>query len=747
MKSITALICIFLLIPLSAFSQYCIQGKITDETGTGINEAQVYLYLNGELEIFALTDTNGEYHTGKVPQGKYHVVVNCMGFTSRDDSVAIDQDVTLDFILETKSVMLDSVVVVGSNSRSTSKGHVFYLSKKAKESGNPFVALQEIPLLYSDPVSESVRSSDGQSMMILIDGMRVNSGISPIDPSRIKSVEIIDVVGAKYMRQGVKRIMNIKLKETSLYTYIQQSVRADYPEKSYFASPKFEIGNSRISLYGDAFFSTGHGSKTNTYNLETPVLTKKYSGESKSKIKDYDFSLMAKWRISARDYFAAYVQGNASRETSRNMSCGELNERSITRNNTSDYHSNLFSATSYYKHIFSDNEEIELYAVYSDNHANNTSSLEESLNGMGDMNTIEYDNDRKLTTWTLDYSKDFDNGGSLNIGNDMQYSYDRIENIGIGSYLFKHHRLNEYVFAGYNGMLTPKLTYDVTAGMEYVSMKSDSIHHHYFRPRLSFGMYCNITNSISTKVSYTYSNTPPSVAMLNPYNTSADTLLVSHGNPYLMPSKTHAFGWNASYFSGGLALGTSISYGISRDIIEPVHLAEDNGVLLTTYKNIGSFRSLQLKCNMSWRIKGFFLLMDIAHNVNYYTTEGAKKHFTGILLLSRRWGKFEMRTNFSYQNYINTEFSKTKNYNPESNLTLSYSFTPDILLSIGCTSFIGNPRSRTTVSTGTYKSFTYTTKKTFTPWILFRWSMRKNDKKKIELENDIIRDHEDKIKL
>lgn len=441
------------------------------------------------------------------------------------------------------------------------------------------------------------------------------------------------------------------------------------------------------------------------------MLSKEYSGESKSIIKDYDYSLMAKWRISAKDFFAAYIQGNASKETSRSISSGDQAGHSITRNSNSDYHSNLFSATSYYKRVFSNNEEMEIYAVYSDNHAKNTSSLVESLNGMGDVNKLKYDNDRKLATLTLDYSKDFDNGGSLNIGNEMQYSYDRIENIDIRSSLFRHHRLNEFAFAGYNGMLARKLIYNITAGMEYVSMRSDSIRHHYFRPRLSFGVYCNITNSLSTKVSYVYSNTPPSVAMLNPYNTSADTLLVSHGNPFLLPSKTHTFGWNASYFSGGLALGTNVSYGISRDIIEPVHLADDNGVLLTTYKNIGRFRSLQLRCNVSWRIKGWFLLMDMAYNVNYYITVGAKKHFTGILLLSKKLGKFEIRTNFSYQNYINTEFSKTKNYNPESSLTLSYSFTPDILLSIGCTSFIGNPRSKTTVSTGTYKSITYTKKR------------------------------------
>lgn len=744
---ITELLCMFLFIPIAASAQYSLQGKVMNEKGTVIDGVQICLYKNGELAAMAHSDTKGEYRTGKIPPGKYHAVASCVGLTNKDDSVMIDRDVILNFTLETKTILLDSVVVKGRSSRATSKGHIFYLSKKAKKSGNPFIALQEIPLLYSDPINESVRSSDGQSMAILIDGMRVNSGISPIDPSRIKSVEIIDVVGAKYMRQGVKRVMNIKLKETPLYTYAQLSARADYPEKSYFASPKFEIGNSSISLYGDASFGTDHNRQENNYKLITPMLVKEYSGESREKNRDYDYSLMTKWHITEKDYLAVYIQGNASKETNRNISFGEQNERSITRDNTSDYRSHLFSATAYYKHLFSKDEEMETYAVYSDNRADNTNSLEENVNGKGGVNIRKYDNERKLMTFTLDYSKDFDNGTSLNIGNETQYSYDRIENTGKGSYLFGHHRLNEFVFAGYSGKLARKLTYDATAGMEYVSMKSDSISHNYFRPRLSLGIYYNITNSVSTRINYTYSNTPPSVAMLSPYNTSADTLLLSHGNPFLMPSKTHSFSWNSAYFRGGLGLGIGMSYGISSDIIEPIHYAEDNGVLLTTYANMGHFRSLQLKYNMSWRVKGFFLLMDMSHNVSYYTTAGAKRHFMGILVLSKKWGKFEARTTFCYQNYINTEFSMTKNYNPESSLTLSYNFTPNVLLSIGCTSFTGNPRSKNTVSTGAYRSVAYSTKKTFTPWILFRWSIRKNDKKKIELENDIIRDHENKIKL
>ena len=335
MKRNLALLGIMLLLSLSSFAQYCLLGQVTDETGTSIQGAQLCLYQDGELAGLAQSNAKGEYRIGDVPRGSYQVVASCVGYSSDEDSVVIDHDANLNFILMTKSVELDSVVVMGSSSRATSKGHVFYLTKKAKECGNPFVALQEIPLLYSDPVNESVRSADGQSMLILVDGMRVNSGVSPIDPARIKSVEIIDVVSAKYMRQGVKRVVNIKLKDTSLYTYTQLSTRADYPEKSYFAMPTFEIGNSTVSLYGHASISTGHSRQENAYSLVTPGLTKHYTGETRSKSTDYDFSLMGKWRMTAKDYFAAYVQSNISKENSSSFSLGEQNAQGLVRDNAS----------------------------------------------------------------------------------------------------------------------------------------------------------------------------------------------------------------------------------------------------------------------------------------------------------------------------------------------------------------------------------------------------------------------------
>lgn len=43
---------------------------------------------------------------------------------------------------------------------------------------------------------------DGKQLLVLVDGIKVNSGITTIDPKRIDYVEIKDVVNAKYEREG-----------------------------------------------------------------------------------------------------------------------------------------------------------------------------------------------------------------------------------------------------------------------------------------------------------------------------------------------------------------------------------------------------------------------------------------------------------------------------------------------------------------------------------------------------------------
>lgn len=145
------------------------------------------------------------------------------------------------------SVELDSVVV--STKRPvvrTSRGHIYYLSKEAA-----YIALREIPELISNSTTQTVSSQDGKSLVVLIDGMRVNTGITPISPERIESVEIINVAGANYMFDGGEKILNIHTKKHfPPYLYLQESVRDDIPTYWQFFDSQFEIGNPKSSFFG-----------------------------------------------------------------------------------------------------------------------------------------------------------------------------------------------------------------------------------------------------------------------------------------------------------------------------------------------------------------------------------------------------------------------------------------------------------------------------------------------------------------
>ena len=104
-----------------------------------------------------------------------------------------------------------------------------------------------------------MRMDDGNTPMILIDGNLMNSGITPINPKDIESVEVVDVVNSRYLQMGVKNIVNIKLKErTAPYTFFQAATRYDIPLRYGMGVVYFVVGIQTISLYGRASFGSTH---------------------------------------------------------------------------------------------------------------------------------------------------------------------------------------------------------------------------------------------------------------------------------------------------------------------------------------------------------------------------------------------------------------------------------------------------------------------------------------------------------
>ena len=76
---------------------------------------------------------------------------------------------------------------------------------------------------------------DGAQPLILINGNRYNSGIATLDPREIESVEIIDVVKARYLKDGYQKILNIKLKKkTQPFIFLEGATRHDETLDTHF---------------------------------------------------------------------------------------------------------------------------------------------------------------------------------------------------------------------------------------------------------------------------------------------------------------------------------------------------------------------------------------------------------------------------------------------------------------------------------------------------------------------------------
>lgn len=112
---------------------------------------------------------------------------------------------------------------------------------------------------------------------------------------------------------------------------------------------------------------------------------------------------------------------------------------------------------------------------------------------------------------------------------------------------------------------------------------------HYFRPKANANATWLITPHHSLQLSYTLTNTAPSVANLNPYNISTDSLVIEVGNPNLKPQMMHYVGLNYTFNAGKFYLMPNAYYKRINDMIEACGYTHE-GIYYNTYANSGHFR-------------------------------------------------------------------------------------------------------------------------------------------------------------
>lgn len=739
-------------------SQIQFSGKVTDEKTEPLSEVQILLSSNDSIVAATLTNNEGDFIIKNIEKRNYFLTISCLGYTTIENKILLNEDLTnVEYsLMKEMKFELSEVEIVADRSNTvkrTATGQIFFLSAQAKNSGNPYRALKEIPKIISNEALQKITMEDGSTPLIMIDGNIVNSGVAPINPKDIESVELIDVISAKYLQKGVSNIINIKLREKTLpYTFIQGMARADVPLRQSMGAGYFEIGNSKHSLYGrlaadytidDEVKSDGWQKGDNYYKRFTELLLKN---------KNYQLGeLLFKWKVSKKGYFAAHLYGKNINDKGDARGLGihkKTIESEFNYNSLNKSKSYILTGSLFYKHLFNLNSMLETTFAYNKNQNKFEGKREDFYESNIYSYQYNYDNQRTSYNLNIDYSYSWNKTNSLNIGSAITYNNDIIDMVSESNPVFYHKKWNEYLYITFSSKIN-KFRYLTSLGVDGIYLKAGNVSNNYWKPRTSLSGIFEFNKNNSLRISYSLTNTAPNIGTLNPYNTSIDPLIIQKGNPKLEPEQYHKIKVNYTFNTKGLYITPSITYKIYSDIIEPVGYT-DNGIFISTHKNIGKFKSLSLGGSVSYRLgKWGRIYANAYHHIDYFSEMGSKQRFSYGGGITANYKKWTFVSDISYQDYSYTAISTTRYKTPEySQVQLIYNFSKNFYVSAALPYYIGTLSSETRITNKSYQSYLLNsmTGKTAHPWFLIRYTFRKNRKNKINLDNKV-RSKEEGISL
>lgn len=750
--------CSVLLWTVGAVAQNKLTGAVVTASGEPVIGAQVLLSEGDELVAMALTSSEGKFEIEKLPSATLLLEINALGYVEYVQTLTVDGDkIGLMFLLQKdEDVMLEELVVVGDRVQQTATGEIYYLTDKAKKSKNPFLALSEIPRLRVNIALQSIKMEDGTTPVVLIDGKPVNTGVNPINPEDIASVELIEVVSARYLQKGYENMLNIKLKrKRSPYQFYQLATRSDILPGSGFGVGYFEVGNPKVSLFGRLSLD-GTLNQDSDYEQwqEDSGFHKSSKGATRYNNRGINGDLILKWQISEMDYMAAQFYGNKNKVQNEMNGEGVLRqttETPFTLGSSSIDDSYVLTGGLFYQHDFRDKSLLQARYGYNKNgNKLDGNRIEAFTGGAENKYLFEYDNQRTSMNLEVNYTKQWQNGSSIDVGSNSRWINDQIDQVSEQLPLFKHRRFDEYMYASYASQVG-KLRYMFSAGLEGIWLDAGGKKNSYWRPRFSLSGTYVINKKNTLRLNYQLTNTSPSVGQLNPYNTSNDPLVITRGNHKLAPEQIHTLSFNYRLRVGRFNLTPlTATYNHYTDRIAPYSFVE-NGVLVNTYLNEGKFDFLSYGANINYTFRDGMSYAYVGGGQNRYYFPDHKVKTTPLVNAGVWWnkGKWLVGADVNWQMYSYTPQSRTKYLTPtHAQIQVNYNFTPDFYIAVALQNF-GGPRTSETYSLAdSFKSYNWNraTDLGFRPWILLRYTIRKHTKEKIRIGN-VLQSQEQGIKL
>jgi len=620
-----------------------ITGKVID---LSLNAPLPYVNVivkddNGKIITGGITDEQGEFKIGSIPDGKHIVSIQYIGFKTVTKEINIGRGnyrVDLGNIgLEEEATGLDAVTVVGEVSTIQQKvdRKVITIGKDLAASGTASDIMVSIPSVSVDAQTGDISMRGNSNVRVMVDGKLSNIPtaqlLKQIPSSSIKSIELITNPSAKYDPEGMSGIINIVLfKNTMLGFNGSANVGLSYEKEAKFNSAlNMNYRNGKFNFYGNTsnnisrYVNYGYIDRIEQNTLQNiDVLNNRKSYVHKVGL---DFYLNDKNTFSVFTNQSSY-NGGVNAGTGISYSNATYQNQLITNDDENTSRQYNFD----YKLDFAkEGQNIELEVDYNDYNGDSRTDNMFSGNANNRPNYFEInDTERNRATINLDYTDPLSENAKLELGlqarlfnNTINYQSDaRSQNMN-GDYIpsltnFDYSRDIYSAYVNYNRKIN-KWNFQVglraeTVKVETLAKETDlqtnittniPFDNDYFEVYPSAFITYNASEKNSFQFSYSRRVDRPGVGQVNPLPEFTTPLISKFGNQDLVPQFTNSFETNYTRKLEKGSITTGVFYRRIKDDISTAILVDraDFNRLILTDDNFSNTSAYGFELSSSYR--------------------------------------------------------------------------------------------------------------------------------------------------
>ncbi len=670
MKRIVRLIFIFLpglalsAVPAEVPGDGRIAGKVVDQGSRSVLEyANVVLYRTADSSLFTgtVTGPEGQFTIRKIPYGEYYMVVQFIGYKKRTiPGIRLNRqqpDLRFDSLeIEPAVSGLGEVEISAERPAveyKVDKKVVNVASNLAATGGTAADALQNVPSVSVDAEGNvTVRGSSNYT--VLIDGrptaMSAADVLKTTPASTIENIEVITNPSARYDPDGTAGIINLIMKK----------------QKAEGFTGILNAGVMTGDKYNGDFTLTRRFSKVNCFIGADIMQRKMQIPQELERQNQYDDSTLLIKASTLREHCntGKTVRGgidynmSASDLISFNIDHGmngferlfpnryymltmpQQRESWSVNDNSFDLEGRYTMGTLFYQHKFAvPGHEFSLTAYRSGwNGTRKDTRLDQPANPdfspQGEAAARdESENNTGRTTVRVkaDYARPFGEKHKLEAGiqfDDNQSDFDYLlkqYKPGQGNWVINPEFTNTFVFRQnlYSAYVTwtgEAAGFEYQAGLRYENMdrtvsqqtsgqEVGVVFEHYFP---SFHLTRKMKHEQQLQFSFSKRINRPAEWMLNPFPMYSDGTFINRGNPYLKPDFSYNAELNYLKRFRKSSVSLELFHSLTKQNISQAFKLNGEGILESTFDNLGNISQMGLELNSSLTVKSWFTVNCVA---------------------------------------------------------------------------------------------------------------------------------------